>query len=200
MERNPVTPSTADIRQRALSNLEYIRGTVEAAGSFTAIPGRGAIAMGILALLASAVATMPALEEHWLAVWACAAVFAIPAGVLALVAKLRSRHQTMLHGSARRFLLTLAPSLAAAAVLTVGLIRSGNSELIVSLWLLGYGAGIAATGSFTARPVTLMGLSFMLLGALALFTPHAWGNLMLAAGFGGLHIAFGIWIAWVDGE
>ena len=73
-------------------------------------------------------------------------------------------------------------------------------ELIPSVWLLGYGAGIAATGSFTARPVALMGASFMLLGGAALFTPPGWCNAMLAAGFGGLHIAFGIWIAWIDGE
>jgi hypothetical protein len=31
----------------------------------------------------------------------------------------------------------------------------------------------------------------MLLGATALFTPAAWGNWWMAAGFGGLHLVFG---------
>jgi hypothetical protein len=40
-----------------------------------------------------------------------------------------------------------------------------------------------------------MGACFMLTGAAALFSPLAWGNLFMAAGFSGLHIAFGLWIA-----
>lgn len=200
VEPNPATPSTADIRQRALSNLQYIRGTMEAAGSFTAVPGRGAIVMGLIALSAGALASLPALQEYWLAVWAAAAALAIPAGVISLVIKLRSNHQPLLHGSARRFLLTLAPALLASSLLTAGMVLHGQTELVVSLWLLGYGAAIAATGSFAARPVALMGASFMLLGAIALVTPQSWANAILAIGFGGLHIAFGIWIARIDGE
>jgi len=33
------------------------------------------------------------------------------------------------------------------------------------------------------------------LGGVALFAPAAWGNALMAAGFGGLHIVFGIIIA-----
>jgi len=35
----------------------------------------------------------------------------------------------------------------------------------------------------------------MAVGAVALFAPAAWANGILAAGFGGLHIAFGAIIA-----
>jgi hypothetical protein len=41
-----------------------------------------------------------------------------------------------------------------------------------------------------------MGLSFLTLGALALWPgARAFGDLILAAGFGGLHVGFGWWIA-----
>jgi hypothetical protein len=40
-----------------------------------------------------------------------------------------------------------------------------------------------------------MGLCFMVLGAVALFCPPDWGNALLGAGFGGLHIIFGAVIA-----
>jgi hypothetical protein len=45
------------------------------------------------------------------------------------------------------------------------------------------------------RIVPAMGLCFMVLGAAALFAPAAWGNGMLGAGFGGLHMIFGAVIA-----
>jgi hypothetical protein len=40
-----------------------------------------------------------------------------------------------------------------------------------------------------------MGFCFMAEGALALFAPAAWSDALLAAGFGGLHMVFGIIIA-----
>ena len=45
------------------------------------------------------------------------------------------------------------------------------------------------------RILPTMGIAFVLLGAAALFSPVAWGNGYLAAGFGGLHILFGTLIA-----
>jgi hypothetical protein len=63
------------------------------------------------------------------------------------------------------------------------------------MWLLLYGTGIVTGGSYSVRIVPLMGLAFMVLGAAALFAPPAWGDAFMAAGFGGLHIVFGI-IIW----
>jgi hypothetical protein len=40
-----------------------------------------------------------------------------------------------------------------------------------------------------------MGLCYMMLGIAAAFTPMAVGNILLGAGFGGLHLLFGFIIA-----
>jgi len=45
------------------------------------------------------------------------------------------------------------------------------------------------------RPVPIMGFCFMVLGVTAFVVPESWLNLLLALGFGGLHVLFGAVIA-----
>ncbi len=63
------------------------------------------------------------------------------------------------------------------------------------VWLLMYGAGVAAGGALSVPVVPVMGVSFMLLGALALVAPAARQDWFMLAGFGVLHIVYGIRIA-----
>ena len=81
------------------------------------------------------------------------------------------------------------------ALLTVIFVQAGMLTALRGSWLLLYGTAVVAGGAFSVRIVPLMGICFMALGAVALFAPHPWGPWLLAAGFGGLHIVFGIIIA-----
>jgi hypothetical protein len=82
--------------------------------------------------------------------------------------------------------------MAAGALLTWVLFRTGPIAVLPGVWLLLYGAGVVASGAASVRIVPLMGACFMALGGVALLGPAGWGNPLLAAGFGGLHILFGV--------
>ena len=63
------------------------------------------------------------------------------------------------------------------------------------VWLLLYGGLVVTGGAFSVKIVPLMGISFMVLGTVALLSPFELANWFMAAGFGLLHIVFGIVIA-----
>jgi hypothetical protein len=58
-----------------------------------------------------------------------------------------------------------------------------------------YGVAVVGAGTFSIRAVKWMGATFMLAGMGTMLAPPAWGDACMAVGFGGLHIAYGIWIA-----
>lgn len=178
----------------ALEHLRYIRDTIEAAHTFTSVPGKGCIAMGLTALVAAALDTVPALAPYWLPIWLCAAATAVGLASYFLVKKAREQGLRLWGGVARRFFLTLLPALVAGGVMTVALLDADARELVSGAWLLLYGAGLAASGVFSIRPVMLAGFAFMALGTLALALPPWWTTTLLAVGFGGIHLVLGVTI------
>ncbi|HEX7124004.1 MAG TPA: hypothetical protein VF178_16625, partial [Gemmatimonadaceae bacterium] len=78
---------------------------------------------------------------------------------------------------------------------TVALFETGRADLLAAVWLLLYGAGVTAASALSVPIVPVMGLCFMAAGAVALFLPPSFANWLMLAGFGGLHLVFGIAIA-----
>ncbi|MBI5710407.1 MAG: hypothetical protein HZC42_08915 [Candidatus Eisenbacteria bacterium] len=189
--REPEPPA---LQAHAMDNLRFIRRTMEEAGSFTAVPGWGMVAVGATALAAAALAArLPA--PGWLLVWSLEAAVALTFATLGMAAKSRAAGQPVFSGPGRRFALSFSPPLLAGALLTFVLFRAADLAAIPGVWLLLYGTAVATGGAFSIRVVPVMGLCFMLLGAAALLAPATWGNAFLGAGFGGLHLAFGVLIA-----
>jgi hypothetical protein len=178
-----------------MDNLSFIRSTMERATAFTAVPGWGGVAMGVTALGATLVASRSASVTEWLAVWLAASALALGIGGWAMALKARRAGTTVFSYSGRRFVLSYVPPLAVGALLTLVLVRAGLYGTLPGTWLLLYGTGVVTGGAFSVRVVPIMGLCFMALGTVALLGPQDWGEWLLAAGFGGLHILFGLIIA-----
>lgn len=177
----------------AMDNLQYIRRTMERAGSFTAVPGIGGILMGCTALGAALLAGCQETVSARLAVWLAEAVVAMAIGGYGASRKARRAGESLFNAPGRKFMAGFVPPLTVGALLTVALYRAGVTAPLSGAWMLLYGTGVVSGGATSVRIVPVMGLCFMAVGAAALFAPEAWGNTLLAAGFGGLHILFG-WI------
>jgi hypothetical protein len=194
-ELRPRNDRHVPIHSYAIDNLRYIRETMERAGSFTAVPGWGGVVVGVAAVVAGLVASGQASFARMLLVWGVTGVIAVLIGLVAMQLKSRRAEEPLNTPPARKFALGFAPPLLAGALLTLLLLQAGFLEAVPGTWLLLYGAGVIAGGAFSVKPIPVMGLCFMSMGAVALFAPPAWGNWLLTGGFGGLHIGFGIWIA-----
>jgi hypothetical protein len=178
-----------------MDNLSFIRGAIERAGSFTAVSGMGQAAVGVTALGAAWIAARQASRDRWVWVWVAEALLALLISAWAIARKAEARDLPLFTGASRRFALSFGLPIVIGALLTPPLLRSGAGDEIPGLWLALYGTGIVTGGLFSVAIVPMMGICFVLLGACALYGPPGWGDVLMAAGFGGLHIAFGIAIA-----
>lgn len=198
------------LHDKALQDLSFIRRTMEGAASFTDVPGWGLVIAGVIAFATAFLADRQPTPERWLAMWLAAAAAAASLSGAMMWRKMRRRvvdagdeRRVLLNVPARKFLLSLLPALLVGAVLTLALADltvPGIDPRIVErvlpgMWLLLYGLGITTAGAFSIRAVPIMGLGFIILGAAALFIPALDGDLMMALGFGGLQVGFGLLIA-----
>lgn len=190
-DSDPPTP----IHLRALDDLRFIRETMDRSRSFTAISGLGEILVGVSALVAAIVAIAQPTDGRWLAVWLAEAFVALALTCAFTAAKANRAGEALLSRPGRQVVGGLTPPLIAGLVLTIALYGNGAPELLPGTWLLLYGTGVVTAGAFSVRIVPVMGVLFMGIGGAAFLIPGLERDVILAGGFGGLHIVFGAIIA-----
>ena len=195
-QRSPRPPAEEfPLHDRALENLAYIRETMARAGQFTGVPGWGGVGMGLTALVAAWVAHRQPTVDRWLLVWLAEGWLAFAIGVVAMVRKGSAGETPLTSRPGRKFVLAYVPPILVGALLTLALYRAGLTSLLPATWLLCYGAAVITGGALSVPVVPVMGAVFLALGAVALALPPAYGDGLLALGFGGMHVGFGWWIA-----
>jgi hypothetical protein len=178
----------------AIATLRYIRASMDAASS-VAIPGSAGIVLGFIGSAAAALSLMPSLQAYWFSIWLSAAPIAATAGGLLLARSSSIASFTAVGTPGRKLALGMLPCLFAGAVMTVVLWNAARTTFIPGTWLLLYGCALISASVSTMTIVAWMGVCFAALGIVALASPVALHVALLALGFGGLHIFFGILIA-----
>jgi hypothetical protein len=188
---------------------------MEGAASFTDVPGWGLVGVGVAACIAAPLASRQPTAERWFFVWMATAALSSLLGAATAVQKMRRRVRLaggavgapLFNVPARKFLLSFWPAIAVGALLTVAIVDPLAPDMaarltprlvthvLPGLWLLLYGVAITTAGAYSVRAVPLMGMGFLGLGTLTLFLPQLNGDLMMALGFGGLQVGFGVHIA-----
>ena len=186
---------TAPPSHDVLDQLQFIRQTMESATSFTAVPGWGMVLLGVTAVAVAVFARGISSQGTWVALWLGEALLAAVISLTAMVKKSGSLEKLATSIPARKCVLSLVPPLAAGAVLTAVLVDRHLFAILPGMWLMLYGVAVITGGAFSVRVVPVMGICFAIFGTVALGLPPGWANAIMAAGFGGLHILFGLLIA-----
>ena len=184
-----------NIGDRAMDNLEFIRETMERSAVFTSVPGFGGIFMGATAIAAAVIAGFQQVVRDRIIVWLAEAFLAFAVGLFAMWQKSKIAGTPLTSAPARKFAFGFAPPLIVGALLSAMFYKNGWFDALPSVWLLLYGAAVVCGGASSVRVVPIAGWCFVALGAFSIFLPAAYGNLMMALGFGVLHIVFGIIVA-----
>ena len=196
---SPLRKETEDepvnIGDRAIDNVRYIREMMERSSSFTAVPGYGGMLMGATAIVAAYISNRQVFTVDALAVWLVEAFLALAIGLLAMWQKSKIAKESLLSAPARKFAFGFVPPLVVGVVIVLGLWANGHYYVMAPVCILTYGAAVVCGGSFSVRAVPIMGWCFIALGAVAFALPSNYGNLMMGATFGLVHVIFGAIIA-----
>ena len=191
-----MTAEPEPIQAHAMENIRFIRDAMSRASEFTAVPGWGGVLMGVTAILTAYISGPPDNSQRWVAIWFADAAVAAAIALAAMTMKARRIGAPLSSAApAYRFALGYVPPLVAGMVLTPVFATMGLMARLPGCWLLMYGTAAATGGAFSVRAVPLMGLGFIALGVAAFAAPASWGHWFMAAGFGGLHLGFGLVLA-----
>lgn len=178
-----------------MDNLRFIRQTMEAAATFTAVSGWGTVLIGVTALGATLLSAATPSPTRWVFIWMCEACLSMGIAIYSMTLKARAAKLPLWSEPARKIVFSFAPPMLVGALLTLLFYERGLLGLLPGVWMLLYGVGVIAAGTFSVRIVPFMGMAFMVVGMVALFAPSTWASACMAAGFGALHLLFGAMIA-----
>ncbi|MHC4660783.1 MAG: hypothetical protein ACYS8W_03755 [Planctomycetota bacterium] len=188
-------------------DLKFIKNTMEKSARYKNVPASGYLAAGVLGLAGPVLtwlllgieklrdlSLLESVDVRNLAIlWSLVFVLAVAAVVFLIRLNAKKHRLTAWNSLSARMFVSQIPLFLVAGLLVVALMFSGAFDLVPAVWLLCYSLVAFSFAYFTGPDHTIQGIIFFLLGAVAAFSPATVSLILLAAGFGGMHIIFGIY-------
>lgn len=206
-------------RDISLQALQDIRNMMERSARFLSLSGMSGIWAGVVALAGSYVAhtwllALPAAyyspyrsapaslpgSDYSTAVvkfiWLAIIVFlvALAGGIYFTWRKARAQNGTLWNTASRRMMVHLAIPLLVGAAFVLSFLYNGHENYITPACLAFYGLALINGSRYTVTDIQYLGMLELLLACISLLMP-GFGLYFWAAGFGLLHILYGI-IMW----
>ena len=189
-----------------IKDLAEIRQMMERSSKFISLSGWAGILAGIYALVAAYIASTlfnfkpvegsnmaPSDMLNVILLALALLVLALTTAVF-LSYKSASKHsEPIWNATSRRLLLNMAVPLVTGGIFLIIMISQSHFNMLSSISLIFYGLALYNAGNFTYKEVKILGVIQIILGLIsACFI--SWALLIWAAGFGLMHIVYGIYI------
>ncbi len=195
-----------DRLEDGLKDLKEIRSIMEHASRFLSLSGLSGVSAGVVGLLAAGAALWylssaglalgdPPAETFLIAAGAAALVLAVALSFLFSYRMALRQKLPFWSPAARDVLESLLVPLASGGGLAVILIARGYMPFVPGTTLLFYGLALVAASRQTVRDLRNLGFLQIVFGLLAFAFP-ALALLLWGAGFGLLHVAYGLLMYW----
>ncbi|HTU88516.1 MAG TPA: hypothetical protein VMF69_00325 [Gemmataceae bacterium] len=179
--------------RQAAHTLEVIRTLMERTCQYRLLTAGASLAAGTLAILgAVAFCILDAGDPvSFASVWGFVFASSLTGSFVGTLLRGREVGERVWTRQTRMVLLALAPSLAAAAALTLFFFVRGEHLWLPGVWMLCYGQGSLATSAYAPAGIRWLGGAMLGLGALTLALGTGWAIVMMAVAFGAGHLLLG---------
>ncbi|KAF0129474.1 MAG: hypothetical protein FD155_2397 [Bacteroidetes bacterium] len=189
-----------------IKDLAEIRQMMERSSKFISLSGWAGILAGIYALVAAYIAytlfnfkpgeessITPSDMLNVILLALALLVLALTTAVFLSYKSASKRSEPIWNATSRRLLLNMAVPLVTGGIFLIIMISQSHFNMLSSISLIFYGLALYNAGNFTYKEVKILGVILIILGLIsACFI--SWALLIWAAGFGLMHIVYGIYI------
>lgn len=195
----------------AHEHLRVIRQAMERSTRYSTLSGLSGVAVGGIALLGCLLTRYLVKEtpepdwKYWfVGVWSLVLVASLAADYFFSKRRAARVGKTALSPLGKHLTRAAAPGFLAAVAFSAYAINPGHiggyssaGAYLYGAWMLCYAVSLLSVGMFSVREVSYLGWAFLIAGALTLLLPPNFlfgPRGMMALTFGGLHIAYGLWM------
>lgn len=195
-------------QQQSLQKLHHIKQMMARSSRFISLSGFSGISAGLFAMLGAWLAVKKislyahtkgidyeTLVTQLVIIAACVLIAAFISAFIFTYLRTKKNGVSIWGATTNRLLVNLAIPLIAGGFFVLRILQMGHIFLIAPTCLIFYGLALINASKYTLGEIRYLGYFELVLGIINLWVP-GYGLVFWAAGFGGLHVVYGIIMWW----